>query len=124
MHSVLKFSEITENITASSAPHIRAQLKMTNTSTTYINNLKLIIKTREIALLEKSVIRERGTLAFDAMAYELEVGNLAPDETAYFEYAFEPLENIASLSSQMTISYTPEYSNSEVSENVVELLNE
>lgn len=124
MNAILKISEITENITTLSDIHIRAQIKMTNTSNSYINNLKLIIKAKEIAILEKSVIRQRGSLSFDDEVNELDVGNLAPDETAYFEYAFKPLEDIHSLSSQMTISYTPEYSGSEVSENIVELLSE
>ncbi|MDF2614152.1 MAG: hypothetical protein K0S71_1938 [Clostridia bacterium] len=124
MSANLKISEVIENIITPSDNCIRAQIKMTNTSNTFINNLKLIIKAKEIAILEKSVIRQRGALSFDAAESELDVGNLAPDETAYFEYAFKPIENINSLSSQMIISYTPEYSDSEVSENVTELLNE
>ncbi|WP_069998954.1 hypothetical protein [Cellulosilyticum sp. I15G10I2] len=122
MSSILKISEVTQNISATSDSCIKAQIKITNTSNAYINNLKLIIKPKEIPILEQCIIRQRGALSFDTAFDQLDVGNLAPDETAYFEYAFKPAKDICSLSSQIIIRYTPEYSNMEIMANVTDLL--
>ena len=122
MNSILKISETTQNITSTPDICIKAQIKITNTSNTYINNLKLIIQPKEASILEQCIIRQRGSLSFDTAFDQLDVGNLAPDETAYFEYAFRPAPDIYSLSSQIVIRYTPEYSSDEIVENVTDLL--
>ncbi|MDF2879315.1 MAG: hypothetical protein K0S30_2411 [Clostridia bacterium] len=122
MNTILKVSEVIENLSHTSEANIKAQIKITNTSDSYINNLKLIIEPKEIAILEQCIIRQRGSLSFDPIVNNLEVGNLAPDESAYFEYAFKPSSSAASLLDQMHISYTPERSNKEISTQARSLL--
>ncbi len=122
MSILLKISEITEANSAASASPIKAQLKITNASDTYINNLKLIISDHKNAITEQCIIRPRGSLCLDTILDQLELGNLAPDETAYFEYAFKPSEDLFSLSGNMIIRYTPERSEEEICEKIMDFL--
>lgn len=94
---------------------IQNELTITNTSSQYITNLKLIIHTPDSAILEQSVTRERGSLSFSPETTCLELGNLAPDESACFEYKFTAANNLTSLSSHFTLTYT-DLSNSKVTE--------
>ena len=119
MKAALKVAEVVEKIYEGP---IKGQVQITNASDAYINNLKLIIAAKNIQLTEECVVRQRGSLCFDPGTDELMVGNLAPNETACFEYSFTPLENNISLSSQMTVSYTPEYSDKEVFLKIAELI--
>ncbi|MBE6023212.1 MAG: hypothetical protein E7231_08270 [Cellulosilyticum sp.] len=82
---------------SSSSHYIHGQLKITNVSSDYIQNLKLMIDDKEHMLLEQLVSRERGSLTFPPSTVCLELGNLAPNESAYFEYK-------CNLSSSTTIS--------------------
>lgn len=85
---------------------IQNELTITNTSSHYITNLKLIIHTPDSTILEQSITRERGSLSFAPETTCLELGNLAPDESACFEYKFTAINNLTSLSSHFTLSYT------------------
>lgn len=93
----------TELSTASTL--VSKQIKITNTSTDYINDLKLIIHGHELNILAQSVTRLRGSLSFDSDTQCLNLGNLAPNETAYFEYQFLSPSNLSSLSSHFSICY-------------------
>ena len=85
---------------------VHEQIKITNISTDYINNLKLIIDDKDHALVEQLVTRERGSLSFSPTTTCLELGNLAPNESAYFEYKYTPPSNLAPLSFTEHISLT------------------
>lgn len=84
---------------------VSKQIKITNTSTDYIHDLKLIIHGHELNILAQSVTRLRGSLSFDTNAQCLELGNLAPNESAYFEYQFLSPSNLSSLSSHFSLRY-------------------
>lgn len=101
---------------------IQNELKITNTSSHYITNLKLIIHTSGSTILEQSVTRERGSLSFAPETTCLELGNLAPDESACFEYKFTATNNLTSLSPHFTLTYT-DLNNANVTEKkIVEFL--
>lgn len=101
---------------------IQNELIITNTSSHYITNLKLMIHTPDSAILEQSITRERGSLSFAPETTCLELGNLAPDESACFEYKFTATNNLTSLSSHFTLTYT-DLNNSNVTEKkIVEFL--
>ena len=92
--------------TSSNQPLIQNKLRITNISSQDITNLKLIIHTSEATILEQSIIRERGSLSFSPETTCLELGNLAPDESACFEYKFTPTHDLTSLSPHFTLTYT------------------
>lgn len=101
---------------------IQNELIITNTSSHYITNLKLMIHTPDSAILEQSITRERGSLSFAPETTCLELGNLAPDESACFEYKFTATNNLTSLSSHFTLTYT-DLNNANVTEKkIVEFL--
>lgn len=85
---------------------IQNELRITNTSSKDITNLKLIIHAPEATILEQSITRERGSLSFSPETTCLELGNLAPDESAYFEYKFTGSDTLTSLSAHFTLTYT------------------
>lgn len=91
------------------------QIRITNTSDCFINNLKLNISTPDFALLEQTIIRERGSLCYDCVLDSLDLGNLAPDETALFEYKYST-EGEKSLLSHLQISYTPDNAEDQIIE--------
>lgn len=122
MHAILKISESTQNTPDPSAHYMKAQLQITNASPSYIHNLKLIVNTKETSILPQCIIRQRGTLCFETPLEEVDVGNLAPDETAYFEYAFKPQEDSSSLSSHILVEYTAENSTDVIYEKINDLL--
>ena len=90
---------------------IHEQLKITNISSDYINNLKLIIEDQEHALLEQQITRERGSLSFSPTTTCLELGNLAPEESAIFEYKY----NAGSLPNSFTNHISLTYSDKDAS---------
>lgn len=101
---------------------IQNELKITNTSSHYLTNLKLIIHTPDSTILEQSITRERGSLSFAPETTCLELGNLAPDESACFEYKFTATNNLTSLSPHFTLTYT-DLNNANVTEKkIVEFL--
>lgn len=101
---------------------IQNQLKITNVSGKFINNIKLYFTSEKLPLLEQTIIRSRGALAFDPCIPSLELGNLAPNETAYFEYQFANTIKTLSLSNHIALSYTLEDSTTEQIALVNELL--
>lgn len=122
MQKPITISE-TCTLKASSADSlIQNELTITNTSSHYITNLKLIIHTPDSAILEQSITRERGSLSFAPETTCLELGNLAPDESACFEYKFTTTNNLTSLSSHFTLTYT-DLNNAHITEKkIVEFL--
>ena len=94
---------------------IQNELRITNISSKDITNLKLIIHAPEATILEQSITRERGSLSFSPETTCLELGNLAPDESAYFEYKFTGNDSLTSLSAHFTLTYT-DLSSSHVTE--------
>lgn len=92
------------------------QIRITNTSEHFINNLKLSIDTSDFPLIEQTIIRQRGTLCCDKILHTLELGNLAPDETALFEYKYKTEDTKQSLLDYLHISYTPDNTTHEITE--------
>ncbi|MBP3888810.1 MAG: hypothetical protein J6F30_14370 [Cellulosilyticum sp.] len=84
---------------------IHERLKITNISSDYINNLKLIISDQEHALLEQQVTRERGSLSFEPTTSCLELGNLGPDESAFFEYKYSSKSLPTSFTDCISLTY-------------------
>lgn len=117
MPSFLNIQEIT--IDTGESLLQKNQIKITNTSNQFVNNLKLNIDTKDFPLIEQTIIRERGTLHCDKSLCILELGNLAPDETALFEYKYEPIDkkHVLSLLSHIHISYTPDNMDECITEN-------
>ena len=108
MNNYLTISEITENLDINKPELINKRLKITNTSTQFINNIQLIIDADKLPICEKSIIRTRGSLSLDPSIQCLELGNLAPNETAYFEYKFHSPSNLSSLCEHFSIRYCNE----------------
>lgn len=103
-----KLMTISENCTtkdSSSMSLIQNELIITNTSSDYITDLKLIINAPDSSILEQSITRERGSLSFPPETKCLELGNLAPNESACFEYKFTAINDLTSLSSHFTLTY-------------------
>ncbi len=120
MNNFLNIQETTIDI--GEGPLHKNQIKITNTSNQFINNLKLCIDTNTLPLVEQTIIRDRGALCYSENSHMLELGNLAPDETALFEYQYktgsEQLEH--SLLSHIHFSYIPEDTPHEVVEHPIE----
>lgn len=108
MNPLIKITEVTKNIPGSDHPVCLNELKITNVSSQYLNNLKLVINPDDACILEQFVRRERGSLAFAPDTTCLELGNLAPDESAYFEYKFTSKPNQISLTPNFSLIYTDE----------------
>ena len=70
----------------------KRQIRITNTSSHFLNNLILNINTTDFPIVEQTIIRERGSLSYDKIQFTLELGNLAPDETALFEYKYQNIK--------------------------------
>lgn len=122
MQKTITISETCTLKESSADSLIQNELIITNTSSHYITNLKLMIHTPDSAILEQSITRERGSLSFAPETTCLELGNLAPDESACFEYKFTATNNLTSLSSHFTLTYT-DLNNSNVTEKkIVEFL--
>lgn len=100
----LQITEVFSQTYDSQTKLIHEQIKITNVSTDYINNLKLIIDDKDHALLEQLVTRQRGSLSFSPSTTCLELGNLAPEESAYFEYKYNATTNTA-FSSNISLTY-------------------
>lgn len=102
----LEVTETLSQIDDSNTHLIHKQIKITNTSPDYIHNLKLIIDDKEHSLLEQLVKRQRGSLSFSPDTTCLELGNLAPDESAYFEYKYKAASTPTSLASHISLTYS------------------
>lgn len=105
MNKLITISETCITKDSSSNALIQNELIITNTSSQYITDLKLIIQTPDASILEQSITRERGSLSFAPDVKCLELGNLAPDESACFEYKFTSPNHLTSLSPHFTLTY-------------------
>lgn len=122
MLNPIKVSEINKTIEVSTQTLINNELEITNTSSGYINNLKILIQGNDFSILEQAIIRQRGSLNFSPTENCLELGNLAPEESAFFEYKFISSRSLSSLSSHLTISYSLDSASEERKQIVAELL--
>lgn len=86
--------ELTPIFTDISTDTIHEQIKITNTSDDYLNDVLLTIDTKNCPLTYQVVKRERGTLDFSPPTLKVELGNLAPNESAYFEYKGKLLNSL------------------------------
>lgn len=105
MNDHLSIAEFTKTCDPSQPQLVSNLLKITNTSTNFINNIRLTIHTDKLPICEEAIIRQRGALSFDPSTQCLELGNLAPNETAYFEYKFLSPTSLTSLCDHFLISY-------------------
>lgn len=104
----MKKIQVTEILTEpcdTTSTLIREKIKITNTSSDYIHDLKLFIDDKDHELLEQLVTRERGALSFSPDTTCLELGNLAPDESAYYEYKYNAHSNPTSFKHHISLSY-------------------
>lgn len=115
MKNPIAISEITKEVNTASPFLINNQIKITNTSEDFVNNVKLLIHTPSFTICEESVIRQRGIMSFTPETQCLDLGNLAPNESAYFEYKFLSPSSLSSLSQHFSITYT-DAANTTVSE--------
>lgn len=86
---------------------IHEKIKITNVSSDYIHNLTLLIDDKDHALVEQLVIRNRGSLSFEPAITLLELGNLAPDESAYFDYKYAS-DKSSSFTDHISLTYNKE----------------
>ena len=122
MENPIELSEINKTIEISTTTMINNEIKITNTSAGFINNLKIYITDSDISIIEQSITRQRGCLDYSPSIRCLEVGNLAPNETAYFEYKFASKNNTPSLSNHLTLSYLVDSEENETSQEVQNLI--
>ena len=122
MLNPIKVTEINKTIEIHAETLINNELIITNTSNGYINNLKIMIQSGDFSILEQVIIRKRGTLNFSPAESCLELGNLAPEESAFFEYKFTSPINLPSLSSRLTLSYHFEETTEQTKQVVSDLL--
>lgn len=85
---------------------VHEQLKITNISSEYINNLKLIIEDEGHILHEQEITRERGSLSFAPTTTCLELGNLAPEESALFEYTYSATSLPSFFAHHISLTYS------------------
>lgn len=122
MINPIKVSEINKTIEITAKTLINNELEITNTSSGYINNLKIMIHNSDFSILEQAIIRRRGSLNFSPTENCLELGNLAPDESAFFEYKFTSSSSLYSLCPHLTLSYHLEDAAEETNLTVADLL--
>lgn len=121
MNSRIQISEINKACELSPMPTLLNELKITNVSSEFIKDLKLIIRDPH-PILQQSVTRARGFLTFDPQTSCLELGNLAPDESAYFEYKFAAPNHLSSLTAHFSLVYTETSEDDNSKQKIVELL--
>lgn len=121
MKSCIHISEVNKACEISPIPTLLNELKITNISPQFITDLKLIIHDTN-PILQQSVTRERGSLTLDPHTSCLELGNLAPDESAYFEYKFSTPNHLPSLTDHFSLMYTEISEDGKSQPKIVDLL--
>lgn len=101
---------------------IHEQIKITNISSEYVNNLKLIIEDRQHVLCEQQVKRERGELSFSPTTTCLELGNLAPSESAVFDYKYSSKTLPSFFAHHISLTYSNDNEAFLPEKKIVELL--
>ncbi len=122
MKMLLEASELNKTPSASNELMVK-QVKLTNISTAYISDLKLLISGTPVPIVESVIIRERGALSFEGNITLLEMGNLAPAETAYFEYTFPSTPEVPSLSNNILLTYHDDCTGKNATSQLNHLLN-
>lgn len=121
MKPCIHISEVNKACEISPIPTLLNELKITNISPQFITDLKLIIHDTN-PILQQSVTRERGALTLDPHTSCLELGNLAPDESAYFEYKFSTPNHLSSLTDHFSLMYTEISEDGKSQHKIVDLL--
>ena len=103
--SILKVTKLISQTDNSATRLIHEQIQITNVSSDYIHNLTLLIDDKEHKLVEQLVTRSRGALAFEPEISELPLGNLAPSESAYFDYKYT-CDNLSSFTEHISLTYS------------------
>ncbi len=102
---------MTEDV--SSSDHLEGRIIFTNVSNLFLNNVTLNLSIKNSSIIEQSIVRERGALCFDNTDESLIIGNLAPNESAYYYYKLkaEDTNNKIDGLDTIKITYIEENSN-------------
>ncbi|WP_054742689.1 hypothetical protein [Cellulosilyticum ruminicola] len=114
MHTFLNIQEVPLELDEHAFK--KSQIRITNTSSQFINNLTLNINASDFPFIEQTIIRKRGSLSYDKIQLTLELGNLAPNETALFEYKYPDTFTSYTLLTHLEFSYTPDNADAQIIE--------
>ena len=123
MSNPLRIIEINKNIKICTHTLIDNEIVITNTSLHPLTNIKLTLEGQDFSILSQSLIRERGSMEFSPHQNYLEIGNLEPQESAYFEYSFSSNKSLVSLANNFVLTYTIEDNPNSIRHTISELLN-
>ncbi len=118
----IKITEIKNDIQVCNTTLMDNELIITNTSGLTLNNIKISLEGKDYSILSQSIIRERGTFNFPPYQNCLEVGNLAPEESAYFKYTCSSINNLVSLAGNLILTYNLEDDSNNIRYHVSELI--
>lgn len=121
--NILKVTKLISQTDDSATRLIHEQIQITNVSSDYIHNLTLLIDDQEHKLVEKLVTRSRGSLAFEPEISELPLGNLAPSESAYFDYKYT-CDKPSSFTDHISLTYSKETHSTISPKKIVEFLSD
>lgn len=122
MNHIISISESTHPQDITQPGLINNCIKITNTSENFIHDVRLTIQSDQLPIFEEAVIRQRGSLSFDPSIQCLELGNLAPFESAYFEYKFLSPTSTSSLCDHFSISYVADTHPQRIEQKLTEYL--
>ncbi len=122
MPNPIRITEINKNIKICTHTLIDNEIIITNTSPYPLNNIRLSLEGQDFSILSQSIIRERGTMDYPPHQNYLDIGNLEPEETAYFEYSFSSTKSLVSLASSLVLTYTIDDSSDNIRQTISELL--
>ena len=122
MSNSIRIIEINKNIKICAHTLIDNEIIITNTSPYPLNNIRLSLEGQDFSILSQSIIRDRGAIDFPPHQNCLELGNLEPEETAYFEYSFSSSKSLISLANSLVLTYTIDDSSDSIRHTISELL--
>ena len=122
MASPLKIVEINKNIKICSTTLIDSEIIITNSSLYPLKNIRLSLEGQDFSILSQSIIRKRGCINFPPTQNCLDIGNLEPNESAYFEYSFSSSKSLISLADSLILTYNIEDSSNNIRYTISELL--
>ena len=121
--SIFKITKLISQTDDSAARLIHEQIQITNVSSDYIHDLTLLIDDKEHTLVEQLVTRSRGSLSFEPQIKELPLGNLAPQESAYFDYKYTA-STPSSFTEHISLTYSKEMHACILPKKIVEFLSD
>lgn len=122
MPNSFRVIEINKNIQICSNTLIDNEIIITNTSPYPVNNVTLSLEGQDFSILSQSITRERGAMNFSPHENQIKIGNLEPDETAYFEYSFSSTKSLISLANSLVLTYSIDDSSNNIRHTISELL--